>query len=157
MFNIKLCRASMGDTEMIWKMQREAFAGLLERYQDFETNPGAEPLDKVKNRLAQPDTYFYFICADDMPVGAIRVVDPKTAGQYKRISPLFVLPAYWNQGIAQKAIQLAEDIHGDKGWSLDTILQEAGNCHLYEKMGYRKTGETKVVNDKLTLVFYRKD
>jgi hypothetical protein len=28
-----------------------------------------------------------------------------------------------------------------KGWILNTILQESGNCHLYEKIGYRKTGE----------------
>ena len=25
---------------------------------------------------------------------------------------------------------------------LDTILQEKGNCYLYEKMGYRKAGKT---------------
>jgi hypothetical protein len=39
---------------------------------------------------------------------------------------------------------------------LDTILQEQGNCHLYEKFGYNQIGETKVINDKLTLVFYKK-
>ena len=50
----------------------------------------------------------------------------------------------------------AEKIHGDTGWELDTILQEAGNCHLYEKMGYRQTGKTTVINDKMTLVFYQK-
>jgi hypothetical protein len=27
------------------------------------------------------------------------------------------------------------------GWKLDTILQEEGNCYLYEKIGYRKTGK----------------
>ncbi len=154
---IVLRRAHMNDAEMIWKMQRESFAGLLEKYQDFETSPGAEPLDKVKTRLAQPETYFYLICMEDTPVGAIRVVDPKKEGQYKRISPLFVLPSYWNRGIAQKAMLLAEEIHGAAGWALDTILQERGNCHLYEKMGYQKTGETRVIHDKMTLVFYRKD
>lgn len=153
---ITLRRASIEGAEMIWKMQLEAFAALLEKYQNFETNPGAEPLDKVKKRLMQSDTYFYFICTDDTPVGAIRVVDPKCEGQYKRIAPLFVLPAYWNHGIAGQAIRLLEEIHGDKGWSLDTILQEPGNCHLYEKMGYRQTGGTRMINDKLTLVFYRK-
>lgn len=39
---------------------------------------------------------------------------------------------------------------------LDTILQEKGNCYLYEKMGYRKTGKTEKINDRLTLVFYEK-
>jgi len=39
---------------------------------------------------------------------------------------------------------------------LDTILEEAGNCHLYEKIGYMKTGKTEVINEKMTLVFYEK-
>lgn len=42
------------------------------------------------------------------------------------------------------------------GWELDTILEEAGNCHLYEKVGYRKTGRLQKMNDRMTLVFYEK-
>ena len=154
---IKLRRASMEDAETIWKMQLEAFAPLLEKYRDFDTSPAAEPLDKVKGRLMQPETYFYFICADGTPIGAVRIVDPKTEGKYKRVSPLFVLPAFQGQGIAQQAMKLTEQLHGESGWELDTILQEPGNSHLYEKLGYRRTGETKTINDQMTLVFYRKD
>lgn len=61
------------------------------------------------------------------------------------------------KGYAQKAMLLAEEIHGNSNWELDTILQEKGNCYLYEKMGYYQTGKTEVINDKLTLVFYKKD
>ncbi len=74
-----------------------------------------------------------------------------------RISPIFIRPEYRNKGYAQKAIQLAEEIHGSSDWELDTILQEKGNCYLYEKMGYHQTGKTEMINDKLTLVFYKKD
>ena len=74
----------------------------------------------------------------------------------KRISPLFVLPEYRNQGIAQQAIKLAEELYGDKDWMLGTILQEKRNCHLYEKAGYRPTGDTKEINSKMTLIFYKK-
>ncbi|PZT54713.1 GNAT family acetyltransferase [Paenibacillus silvae] len=41
-------------------------------------------------------------------------------------------------------------------WELATILQERGNCYLYEKLGYQQTGETKEINDKMTIVFYEK-
>ena len=34
---------------------------------------------------------------------------------------------------------------------------EKGNCYLYEKMGYHKTGQTHEINERLTLVFYKKD
>ncbi len=152
---VKLVRASMEDAEAIWKMQLVAFAELLEKYQDFDTNPGNETLEKVKWRFSFPATYFYFIQADGVNVGAIRVIDHHDDSP-KRISPLFVLPEYCGRGIAQAAIREAERIHGSANWSLGTILQEKGNCHLYEKMGYHTTGNTKVINDRLTLVFYEK-
>ena len=89
--------------------------------------------------------------------GAVRVVDRKDEEMAKRISPIFVMKEYRNKGYAQKAIQLVEEIHGSSNWELDTILQEKGHCYLYEKMGYRRTGKTETINDKLTLVFYRKN
>ncbi|WP_334305824.1 GNAT family N-acetyltransferase [Sporofaciens musculi] len=101
-------------------------------------------------------TFYYFICIGGQKAGAVRVVDPKEAKTNKRISPIFILPEFQGQGIAQKAILLCEQIHGSNNWELDTILQEPKNCHLYEKLGYQKTGKTKAINDKLTLVFYEK-
>ena len=89
-------------------------------------------------------------------VGAIRVVDKKEEGKAKRISPIFILEQYRNRGLAQKAIEEAERIHGSENWELDTILEEAGNCYLYEKMGYRKTDKVEKINEKMTLVFYKK-
>ena len=153
--NIELVRASMEDAETIWCMQIAAFAELLERYHDFDINPGNEPLEKVQWRLSLPATYFYFIRVDGQNAGAIRVIDHHDDSP-KKISPLFVLPNFQGKGIAQAAIRGAERIHGSDNWQLDTILQERGNCHLYEKMGYRQTGETRIINDRLTLVFYRK-
>ena len=154
--NIKLIRASVKDAQHLWMMQVEAFRELYNRYQDTETNPATEPVDKIIARLEQPFTYYYYIQADNDIVGAIRVVDKKEDATAKRISPIFVMPHYQNRGIAQKAILEAEKIHGASHWELDTILQEKGNCYLYEKMGFCQTGQTKVINDKMTLVFYTK-
>lgn len=152
---IDLHKATLNDAEIIWQMQKEAFASLLEKYQDMDTNPANEPIEKIKYRLSQPFTYFYLIKLKNQNVGAIRVVD-KRDDTPKRISPLFVLPAFRNKGIAQAAIKCVEEIHGTQNWSLDTILQEKGNCHLYEKMGYHTTGKTMSINERLTLVFYEK-
>jgi hypothetical protein len=44
-----------------------------------------------------------------------------------------------------------------KDIKLDTILQEKDNCYLYEKLGYRQTSKTEIINDKMTIVFYEKD
>ena len=67
------------------------------------------------------------------------------------------MPEHRNKGFAQAAIIAAEKKYGSKHWCLDTILQESGNLHLYEKMGYHRTGKTEKVNDRMDIVFYEKD
>lgn len=154
---MKLTKIGIDDAEKLWKMQIEAFKGLYEKYQDTETSPATEKIDKIIMRLNQPFTYYYFIEENGTKVGAIRVVDKQEQDKAKRISPIFIMEEYRNKGYAQKALQLAEEIHGSSNWELETILQERGNCYLYEKMGYHQTGKTESVNDKLTLVFYKKE
>ncbi len=153
---VNLVRANPGDAEEIHAMQVEAFQELLVKYQDFDTNPGNERMEKVEARLKQDMTFYYFICVGQQKVGAVRVVDRKESGKNKRISPLFILPEFQGKGIAQKAIRLCEELHGSGNWELDTILQEQKNCYLYEKMGYRQTGKMEAINERLTLVFYEK-
>ncbi len=41
-------------------------------------------------------------------------------------------------------------------WKLDTKKQEAGNCHLYEKLGYKRTGVEKYIKDDMTIIDYVK-
>ncbi len=153
---IDLIRASLKDTKEIWEMQVKSFKNFLDKYQDFETNPANESISNVEMRLKQNFTFFYFIFVDNKKVGAIRVVDYKERSRNKRISPIFVLPEYRNKGIAQSAIKICEEIHGNTNWELSTILQEKGNCYLYEKLGYHPIGKTQVINDRLTLIFYEK-
>lgn len=153
---VTLLRANIDNAKELHAMQVEAFKELLEKYQDFDTSPGSERMEKVEARLKQDFTFYYFICIGQQKVGAIRIVDKKETGNHKRISPLFVLPEYQGKGIAQKAIRLCEEIHGNGNWELDTILQEPKNCHLYEKMGYHQTGKTEVINERLTLISYEK-
>ncbi len=153
---ITLLRATIDDVKELHDMQVESFKELLEKYQDFDTSPANENMEKIEARLKQDFTFYYFICIGQQKVGAIRIIDKKENEKNKRISPLFILPEFQGKGIAQKAIRLCEKIHGSENWELDTILQEPKNCHLYEKMGYRQTGKTKVINERLTLTFYEK-
>ena len=142
--------------QMIWKMQTKAFSSLLAKYQDYDMSPGAESFEKVMARYEQPWTTYYFIVAGNENVGAVRIVDKKD-GSRKRISPIWIMPEYQNKGYAQAAIAAAEQIHGSSHWCLDTILQEEGNLHLYEKMGYHRTGRIDRVNDRMDIVYYEKD
>ena len=153
---MKLIEAKIEDAERMWQMQVSAFTDLYEKYQDTETSPATEKLEKVIARFNQPFTHYYFLEEDGEYVGGIRIVDSGNDNP-KRISPIFIMKEHRNKGYASKAISLAEEIYGSNNWELDTILQEEGNCHLYEKMGYKRTDRQTVINDKMTLVFYKKD
>lgn len=130
---MKLIRANVNDCEKIWKMQTEAFSDLLERYQDCETSPGNEAKERIEAKLSQEFTYFYYIFDGDSLVGAIRVVDKKD-GSRKRVAPVFIMKEFRNKGLAQKAFEEVEKIHGHDNWKLDTILQEEGYCLLRKEL-----------------------
>ena len=119
---MKLIRANINDCEKIWKMQKEAFADLLEKYQDYETSPANEPVEKIKAKLLDNFTYFYFIYDEDALVGAVRVVHRNDSSR-KRIAPIFIMKEFCGKGLAQKTFEEIEKIHGSDNWSLDTILQ----------------------------------
>jgi GNAT superfamily N-acetyltransferase len=154
--SVELKVVNREDIETVWKMQVEAFSGLLEKYQDYDLNPAAEEMDKVLARFEQPETTFYFIIANGDKVGVIRIIDKKD-GSRKRISPLWIMKEYRNKGYAQQAMIEAEKLYGADNWCLDTILQEKGNCYLYEKLGYHQTGKIDKINDRMDIVYYEKD
>ena len=153
---MKLQRVGVEQAQQLWEMQKKSFAELLDKYRDYDTSPANESAERIAERLIQPFTYYYRIQDGETTVGAIRVVDKKD-GSRKKISPLFILPEYRGKGYAQWAMRETERLHGAENWALDTILEEVGNCYLYEKMGYSKTGETKKINERMTLVFYEKN
>ncbi|MBR2550896.1 MAG: GNAT family N-acetyltransferase [Clostridiales bacterium] len=153
---VSLRQAEREDLQTIWEMQTEAFRDLLETYQDYDISPGAENIDKIVARFEQPWTTYYFIEAEGADVGVIRIVDKKD-GSRKRISPLWIMKEYRGRGYAQDAILAVEEIYGADHWCLDTILQEKGNLHLYEKMGYHQTGRVDHISDRMDIVYYEKD
>ena len=151
---MELIRANAADAQELWEMQVRAFAGYPEKYKDYDIDPACEKPERIAQRLTD-GSFYYFICEGSEKVGAIRVVicdDGK-----KRISPVFIMPQHRRKGLAQQAIRLAEQLHGEHNWELSTILQEAGNCRLYEMLGYRRTGQVQRINEQMDLVFYEKD
>ena len=161
--NITLTLATEKDAELIHLMKYEAFLPLYEIYRDEETSPVKEPIEKVIAILERKASEYYIIKADGLPVGAIRIChqkrgyEPPVGEIPAYISPLFILPRFQNRGIAQIAVKMVFDLYPEATvWRLDTIKQETGNCHLYEKLGFVRVGDEKMVNDKMTLIDYEK-
>ena len=154
--SVTLQKANREDMHELWQMQVDAFKGLLEVYHDYDMSPAAESYERILQKYEFTGTTYYFIVADGKRVGGIRIIDKKD-GSRKRISPIWIMPGVRNQGYAQQAILEAERIYGKDNWSLDTILQEKGNLHLYEKLGYRQIGKIEKISDLMDIVFYEKN
>lgn len=156
MNRVKLEIVRDDEIEQLHQMQVESFMPLYEKYGDAGS-PALETVETIRIRASQPNRYYFFIVKDGARVGAINIGNRCSAEDDTVffIGPLFVLPRYQNRGLGYAAIQKAFAMFpGVKVWRLDTILQEPGNCHLYEKCGFVRTGEESVVNDRMTLIDY---
>lgn len=158
---IELRLVTEEEAESLHRLQVEAFMPLYEKYQDDETSPAKESIEKVTEKIVEDDSDFFFIEFNGERVGGVRVRWHQGKKVFKNvnwISPIFIIPEYQNKGIASRVIKKLFELYPDTiEWRLDTIKQETGNCHLYEKCGFVKVGKDKIVNEKMTLVDYVKN
>lgn len=153
---IELEKATVEQAEKWLELQKEAYAPLLEKYQDYETSPATETLERVIERMRAPQRDHFFITKDGEFVGGVRTARWAGIPRY-HLGGIFILPRFQGLGIGQIAMRLVEALYPEaNSWELDTILQEKRNLYFYEKLGYRREGEENAINDKLTLVFYKK-
>ena len=151
---ISLRKAEYSECTLIHSIQIKSFIGLLQKYNDFDSSPAAESLEQIQQRFDQPYTDYYLICAGDETVGMLRVCN---FGVNCRLSPICILPEHRGNSYARQAIRIMETLYPEAIlWQLDTILQEAHLCRLYESLGYRKTGKIEAVKDGMDLVYYEK-
>lgn len=104
--------------------------------------------------MQQPFTDYYLILLNGTQIGVIRVV--RRSDDVCRIAGLRFT------GVSGKRLCAAGDAASrtlyphTTVWQLDTILQEEKLCYLYEKLGYRKTGETETIQPGMDIVFYER-
>ena len=152
---IHLQQATAEDALALFELQVAAFSPLLEKYQDYDTNPANETIDRVYTRIHHPAGCFYKIIADGQLFGAICIRWKEDV--HFRISPLFLAPDVQGNGFAKQAMLLAEARYPQaKTWELSSLFEETKTCQLYEKMGYVETGIRKPLNDRATLIHYQK-
>lgn len=152
---LKVMQISSDIADVVHAIQKRSFKQLLDKYHDYDVNPAMESIDMVKKKMDRANTTAYIFKLKDVNVGWVRVTE--LAEMTYKISALCVLPEYQNRGIAQEALKQIESYYPKaQKWILDTIFQEKGNCHLYEKLGYKKVGDLILINERMTLVSYEK-
>ncbi|NKE07079.1 bifunctional NUDIX hydrolase family protein/GNAT family N-acetyltransferase [Mesobacillus selenatarsenatis] len=151
---ISLKKASIEDAEELLALQREVFMPLYKKYKDHETSPVTQTMERFMARFER-GTYFKILFDGEL-AGSVLVYE-KSPG-LMRLHIINILEKHHNKGIAQAVMKRLEIMYPEAdAWELDTILTEKRNCYLYEKMGYKRTGEEKVINKELTIIRYRKD
>jgi len=154
--DISLVEADLKDCQQILDMQIESFKSLLQKYQDYDTNPAAESLEHIQHRMAQNFTDYYFIHLNDQKIGVIRVVAAEN--DVFKISPIFILPEFQGKGYAKQAILKMEMRYPNaRKWELATIKQEVGLCRFYESLGYKVTGRKTPIKTDMTIIGYSKN
>lgn len=150
---VELKKIEANERRKAYRIHRKGFMPTFFKYYD-RINPIFESYKKFCYYYHYPNTYMFWIMLDDKTVGEIWI---NIKGDTTRIVRLFVLKEFQNQGIAQKAIKIAENLFpNNKRWCLDTIKQENNNCHLYEKMGYIPFGVERKINKRMTIINYEK-
>jgi RimJ/RimL family protein N-acetyltransferase len=154
--NITLQKIGTEQAQKWLDMQIAAYMPLLLKYKDYDISPATESLNRILERLNWPFGEHFFIMQNGEPVGGVRVYWWDGTARYK-LGGIFILPEFQNYGIGQIAMQLVQSNYPQAGsWELETLLQEERNLHFYEKLGFVRDGDLQVVNDKLTLVGYKK-
>lgn len=157
---INLVQAKTEDVKLLHGLQVAAFMPLYEKYHDDDTSPARESEERLLDKIEDPNAEFYIIYEGKVPIGGVRVRHHHgelVLENVNWISPIFIIPEHQNRGIAQKVIEKIFELYPETiTWRLDTIKQEKGNCHLYEKFGFKRVGAEQVINEKMTLINYEK-
>lgn len=152
--SIALKKASAADAEELLALQKEVFMPVYKKYNDHETSPVTQTLERFSAKFERGE--YFKILFEGKLAGSVHVYE-KSPG-LMRLHIINILEKYHNKGIAQEVMKRLELMYPEAdAWELNTILTEERNCYLYEKMGYKQTGDAKVINKDLTIIGYRKD
>lgn len=154
--NIQLIKATTSDAEAMQKMQIESFTPHFQRYNDVATSPVNESLEKMLYRINYEKDSYFKIMVENIHAGCMWVYEKEP--KLYRIGIMYISPEFQCKGVGHRALAIAESLFPEaEAWELDCPDDMTINRNCYKKAGYRFTGETKIINDKLTLVTYRKN
>ncbi|MGL6174384.1 MAG: GNAT family N-acetyltransferase [Cellulosilyticaceae bacterium] len=152
---LEIIKINSDRAQEVLEIQQQAFRGLLQKYQDYDTNPAMESQERIVKKMDRPYTDTYLITHEGIKAGSVRISNIKE-GVYK-VSSLGIIPIFQNRGLAQFALHRIEERYpAAKQWVLATIKEEQKNCYLYEKLGYVRNQEAHIINEKMTIVGYEK-
>lgn len=158
---ISIRRATMADIHIFAEIKAEAYSDDRKKtdlsedqkpsWYDEEWYVGLGILNQEEAKRIINEHDSYLIQLERKEIGGLWLL--KDSQDSLTLEDFCILPQYQNKGYGTVALDLLEKMYPDyKVWKLDTPKFCVRNQHLYEKMGYEKTGM--VANN--TVVLYEK-
>jgi len=148
---ITIEKASIEDAEEILELQKLAYVSEAEIIDDFTILPLHQTIEEILSEFGHQ--IFLKVKINNKIIGSVRIL---LENDTCYIGKLIVNPKHQNSGIGKSLLRAAEKLYSNaKRYELFTGQKSERNLHIYKKNGY-KIFRSKVVSEKLTLVFMEK-
>lgn len=136
MINIKeimIEDASIHDAEEILDLQKAAFLGQAQIYNNFRLPPLVQTIDSIKQEFSSKS--FLKAVFNDQIIASVKFMQ---SGNTVHVERLVVHPMFQNQGIGTYLMKTLEDkFPNGLTFRLFTGEKSSRNVHLYTKLGYQ--------------------
>lgn len=150
---IRIPLAETDDAKRLKTISMNAFQSDFETYGEYP--PGIPSVDWHRDEIRKG--YYHKIEYDGNLAGGICLITCQN--QEMEIRYFYISPEYQNKKIGTRVMALIEKKYKKiKKWWLFTPYKEFRNHYFYEKLGYKKVGESQPIeNDAFTLFRYEKE
>ena len=130
---IKIIQATLDDATEILALQKLAYQGEAQIYNDWSIPPLLQDIGEIRDEFK---THMFLIAVSgNSIIGSVRTC---IVGNTCRIGRLIVHPDWQNRGIGTRLMIYIEKIYsGVSRFELFTGAQSVKNLYLYHKLGYR--------------------
>ncbi|MBW9157377.1 GNAT family N-acetyltransferase [Clostridium tagluense] len=138
---INIIKAEVEDSKIITEIKKLAYNDETRRFGPGRDGgpPGYESQEETERLIK--DYLFYKIMIGNNIIGFFWLHGEDN--KFYELEDLCIHPEYHNKGYGFKTLKLIEELHPQiKKWVLGTPYYSVRNQHLYEKVGYKKTGQT---------------
>ena len=149
--NIEVKIASKNDAFEILEIQKQAYQGQAEIYNNYELPPLTQSLESVENEFKEQT--FLKVLFHDKIIGLVRF---KISNGHVAINRMAVKPEFQNQGIGTTLLREIESrVPEAISLQLFTGNKSTRNIYLYEKNGYKIIGK-QITDQGIELLHYEK-
>ena len=142
---LKIEKATLKDTDIIGEIHSKAWKQAYENMFTLEFIETVTIEKRKEEFLAswKDEEIEYFLLYAEEPIGIMKIRNYENI--YEVLS-LYLLKEYWNKGFGTQAMQYILKVYDFTKIHLWTLEDNIRAQNFYEKQGFRKTGETRIIN-----------